>query len=169
MKKEIENKKQKSFLIKSFKQLWRLEEAIQKIRMNATTVPQLSVLGKFSKDCISIDVEALKAKKELKQYWKDSLGPASDFGMFCNPEIGTLFIVGSLVSQFLHDVDGKVLGEIPSGPYGILRGLGTTEEDTSNYIKGLNEAIYLLIIRAYDFELDYVKELLKDFDSQNQI
>ncbi len=161
MKKEIENKKQKSFFIKSFNELWRLKKAIQEIRVNATTGLQLSVLGKFSKECVSNDSEALKAKKELKRYWKRSLGPASDFGIFCNPEIGTLFIAGSLVSQFLHDLDGKMLGEMPSGPYGILRGLGTTEKDTTNYIKDLDGSGYLLILRGYDAELDRTEALLK--------
>jgi hypothetical protein len=169
MKKEIENKEQKHFLIKSFRQLWPLEEAIQGIRNSAPAELQLSVLGKFSHVCISTDSEVLKAKKELKHYWKDSLGPKSDFGLFCNPEIGTLFIVGSLVSQFLHDVDGKFLGEMSSGPYGILRGLGATEKDTSSYLKDLNEAFYLLIIRGYDFELEPVKIVLKDFDSLNSM
>ncbi|WP_281541176.1 hypothetical protein [Maribacter aestuarii] len=169
MKKEIENKKQKHLLIRSFSQLWPLEEAIQEIRNSASAELQLSVLGKFSQVCISTDSEVLKAKKELKQYWRDSLGPTSDFGLFCNPEIGTLFIVGSLVSQFLHDVDGKLLGEMSSGPYGILRGLGATEKDTSNYIRNLNEAYYLLIIRGYDFELEPIEIVLKNFDSLNSI
>lgn len=165
MKKKIQNKKQKSFFIKSFKQLWQLEEVIQEIFKNTTEGLQLSVLGKFSEVCISNDSETLKAKDELKQYWKGSLGPTSDFGLFCNPEMGTLFIAGSLVSQFLHDLDGKVLGEMPSGPYGILRGLGITEKDTLRHIKNLNEVGYLLILRGYGTELDVMKALLKSLET----
>ena len=128
MRAKINTQKQKHFLIKSYRHLWQLEEVIEEIRKSATAALQLSVLGKLEQDCVSNDKEIIRAKNELKHYWKESLGPASDFGLFCNPAIGTLFIVGSLVSLFLHDIDGKVLGEMSSGPYGILRGLGIAEK-----------------------------------------
>ncbi len=160
MRTRTKEQEQKHFYIKSCQQLWQLEEAIQEIRKHAITQLQLSVLGKPVKDCVSNNKESLKAQKELKHYWKDSLGPTSDFGLFCNPGLGTLFIAGSLASQFLNDMDGKALGEMRSGPYGILRGLGIAEKNATSYIKDLNEAYFLLILRGYDYELDIMEELL---------
>jgi hypothetical protein len=123
-------------------------------------------LDKLEQDCISNDKEIIKAKNELKHYWKGSLGPASDFGLFCNPAIGRLFIIGSLVSLFLHDMDGKVLGEMSSGPYGILRGLGRAEKNTSVFIKNLNENYFLLILRGYNNQLDSMEELIESLDKK---
>lgn len=149
----FKNNGQKHFLIHSYQHLWQLEEAIQEINKKGTTQLQLSVLGKLTNDCISNHKEALKAKAELKRYWKGTLGIASDFGLFCNPEIGTLFIAGTLVSQFLSNLNGKALGEMASGPYGILRGLGISKNSAATFIEALNERHYLLIIRGYGFDL----------------
>ena len=80
-------------------------------------------------DCVLEDDKTLKTKKELQEFWRSYLGPTSEFGLFCNPDIGTLFIAGSLASQFSHDMYGKTLGEMHCGPYGILRGLGITEKN----------------------------------------
>ena len=102
----------------------------------------------------------MNKKKDLKEYWKGSLGDSSEFALFCNPEIGTLFIAGSLVSQFIHDMDGKMLGEMTSGPYGILRGLGITKKDSALFLKALNDGSLLLILRAYDYELKRMEALL---------
>lgn len=103
---------------------------------------QLCVLGQLDKEYISNNKEIIESKKVLKAYWNSSLGENSNFGLFSNPKMGTLFIAGALVSQFLHDIDGKVLGEMLSGSYGILRGLGMTENDTSVFIKDLNERCF---------------------------
>ncbi|WP_291871701.1 hypothetical protein [Maribacter sp.] len=163
MRVEITKQKQKLFFIKSYQYLWQLEEVIQEICKNATPQLQLSVLGKLTQDCISNNKESIKDEKKLKNYWKGSLGATSDFGLFCNPEIGTLFIVGDLTHQFLHDMDGKPLGEMSSGSYGILRGLGISENNASMYIKDLNKDCFLLILRSYDFELDIMQELIENF------
>ncbi len=160
MKTKIIKAERKYFSIKSYQELGQLEEAIQDIRKNTIAQLELSVLGKIANGCVSNDKETQNAQKELKHYWKRSLGPTLDFGLFCNPELGTLFIAGSLASQFLNDMDGKALGELRSGPYGILRGLGISEKDATSYIKDLNEAYFLLILRGYDYELDSMEELL---------
>ncbi|MFT5737432.1 MAG: hypothetical protein ACI9SG_001781 [Maribacter sp.] len=160
MRAKAKKQEQKHFSIKSFQQLWQLEEAIQELPKHTIAQLELSVLGKTAHGCVSNDKETQKAQKELKHYWKRSLGPTLNFGIFCNPELGTLFIVGSLASQFLNDMDGKALGEMRSGPYGILRGLGIPEKDATSCIKDLNEAYFLLILRGYDYELDSKEELL---------
>jgi hypothetical protein len=155
---------EKHFFIKTYLQIWQLEEAIEKIHINNSEHLQLSVLGQLDMEYISNNKEIIESKKALKAYWNSALGENSHFGLFSNPEIGTLFIAGALVSQFLHDIGGKVLGEMLSGPYGILRGLGMTENDTSVYIKDLNEKCFLLILRGYDYELDMTEELLNSIE-----
>ncbi|NNE77513.1 MAG: hypothetical protein HKN31_10630, partial [Pricia sp.] len=107
------------FLVKAYHHLWQLEKAIEAIKENASSSLQLSVLGKMTEEYEATDKQTLRAKNDLKSYWEGLLGENTDFGHFYNPEIGTLFIAGRLASQFLHDLDGNVLGAIASGPYGI--------------------------------------------------
>ncbi len=161
METSIRKERHKQFLIESYPHLWQLENAIEAVLNKGSEELQISVLGKVSEDCASEDSQVLKSRKALKEYWKESLGEASDFGLFCNPEFGTLFIAGALVSQFLHDLDGKPLGEMSSGPYGVLRGLGISKEAANNYIKALKESYYLLLLRGYIPELKKIALLLR--------
>ena len=143
------NQKQieKQFFIKSYPYIWQVEDAIHTVQRDRKNLVQLSVLGKLAGECISTQGKLIKAKAELKKYWKGSMGPSSDFGIFCNPEMGTLFIAGALVSQFFQDLGGKALGEITSGPFGILRGLGIPEEKVAEHLAALDDKHYLLIFR----------------------
>ena len=164
MDSKIIKRQKRSFFIKNYHHLWHLEKTIHAIQEIDLTRLQLSVLGKLSEDCISNDKELMEAKKDLKGYWKGSLGSNSDFGLFCNPEMGTLFIAGFLASQFLHDLSGKTLGEMTSGPYGILRGLGVAENDSFTFLKVLNEHSFLLIIRGYDEDLVTMEARLESLE-----
>ena len=159
MKSKIKKQEKKHFSIKSYQHLWQLEEAIKKIHANASEQLQLSVLGQLVKKCIVNNKEIMKSGKEMKRYWKGALGANSHFGLFCNPEIGTLFIAGVLAPQFLSNMDGKVLGEMTSGPYAILRGLGIEGSKATGYLKTLNNGYFLMLIRGYDYELDKVATL----------
>ena len=161
MRSKIKKQEQKHFSIKSYQYLWQLEDAIKQIHTNALEQLQLSVLGQFGQECIANNKEIIKSRKALKGYWKGFLGANSHFGLFCNPEIGTLFIAGALVPQFLNDMDGKALGEITSGPYGILRGLGIEENKATGYLKTLNNGHFLMLIRGYDYELDKMTAVLE--------
>jgi hypothetical protein len=161
---KIIKRQKKCFFLKNYHHLWQLEKAIQAIQEYDATQLQLSVLGKLGDDCIANDKQLKTAKKDLKEYWKGSLGSTSDFGLFCNPEIGTLFIAGYLASQFLHEISGKTLGEMTSGPYGILRGIGIAEKDSFTFLKALNEHAFLLILRGYDDELDRAEALLESLE-----
>jgi hypothetical protein len=151
---------QRRFLIKSYRNLEQLKEVILELSNTTSVKPNMSVLGKLGQYCVVNNKETQLVKTELKHYFKGVLGAKTNFAIFCNPEIGTLFITGSLVSQFLNDMNGTVLGEMPSGPYGILRGLGITENNASKYLKDLNEKCFLLILRGYDQELKIIEELL---------
>lgn len=161
MRLKIKKQEKKHFFIKSYQHPWQLEEAINKIHTNASEQLQLSVLGQLGQKCIVNNKEIVKSGKAMKRYWKWALGTNSHFGIFCNPEIGTLFIAGTLVPQFLRDMDGKVLGEMTSGPYGILRGLGIEGSKATDYLKSLNNGHYLMLIRSYDYELDKMATLLE--------
>lgn len=156
MSAKIKKEETKHFFIQSYGRLWQLERAIELVKKISFENVQISVLGKVSQKCILTD-KVIRVKEELKMYWKESLGVDSDFGIFCNPEMGTLFIAGNLVSQFLHDIDGNILGEMSSGPYGIFRGLGIGETDTAKYLKLLNNYQFLLILRGNDQQLDVLK------------
>lgn len=138
-----------------------LEEAIKKIHTIASEHLQLSILGQLGQKRIANDKEIVKSGKAMKRYWKGALGANSNFGLFCNPEIGTLFIIGTLAPQFLSEIHGKVLGEMTSGPYGILRGLGIEGSKATGYLKSLNNGHFLMFIRGYDSELDKVATLLE--------
>ena len=148
------------FLIKSYQKLPQLKEAILELRTTTSVKPHMSVLGKLGQDFVVKNKQTKLAKKELKRYFKGVMGAKTDLAIFCNPELGSLFITGSLVSQFLNDMNGTVLGEIPAGPYGIIRGLGINENNSSKYLKDLNQEYFLLIVRGYDHELKIIESLL---------
>lgn len=161
MKSKAQKTAQRHVFLRTYYPLWQLEEAITIARNNNTHGLQISVLGKLGQKCMPEDKKMISSKKGLKTYWKGSLGATSDFGLFSNPEIGTIFIAGPLVSIFLRDIDGKALGAMSTGPSGILRGLGIPEDETVAHIKNLNEGAYLLIIRGYGYPLDMWKHLFE--------
>ncbi len=63
--------------------------------------------------------------------------------------------------MFLHEIDGKTLGAMSTGPYGIIRGLGGYKLQTETYLKLLNDGSYLLILRGYDDELNALEDILE--------
>jgi len=95
---------------------------------------------------------------------KDRLSKITKVAMECdyfyNPEIGYIFITGPLTSIFLNDLEGKTLGAISAGPYGILRGLGISPKEATAHISALKKGGYLLIARGYDPGLDTLENLL---------
>lgn len=148
---------QRYFLVKRYSNLAELEIALGELTKDKTTGLELSVFGKLTKDCFLEHEEAIKAKIELQDFLKRVLEPQIDVAFFRNDEIGTLFIAGFLVPQFLQDMNGKALGSLPSGPYGILRGLGITETDAAEQMMDLKAMCILLIFRGYDNELKKIE------------
>lgn len=161
MRSEIKKQENKHFVIKSYQYQWQLEDAIKKIRANASEQLQLSVIGQLAQKCIVKNKEIIESGKAMKRNLKGALGTNSHFGVFCNLEIGTLFIAGTLAPQFLSEIDGKVLGEMSYGPYSILRGLGIEGSKASSFLKSLNNGHFLVLIRGYDNELDKVATLFE--------
>ncbi|SHJ34775.1 hypothetical protein [Pseudozobellia thermophila] len=155
---EMEKQGQKRFFVKSYRYLWQLENAIRTIRRRATSELQMSVLGKLSPTCKLGDKRLLEAKNEWNAFWKRTTGLPPNFSSFCNPDMGTLFVIGAVATQFLHHTGGKALGEIASGPFGILRGLGVGEGMVSTCLKDLDKRCYLFILRGYEHELDTLEK-----------
>ncbi|TLP74267.1 hypothetical protein [Maribacter sp. ACAM166] len=134
--------------------------AIETIKKKRLVNTQISVLGKIDDSLVEDNSISRSKQKEFKEFWRQLLGSPADFGFFFNPEIGTIFIVGSLVSTFLQDVEGTKLGAMSVGPYGILRGLGIEPEHASSHIKILGKGGFILIIRGYDQDLLKLEEAL---------
>jgi len=138
----------KHIVPKVFAELIQLEKAIERLTKTNDTDTQLTLLVKLGETNNAHKRFAKQKNKELKTYWENLLGQNTEFGFFQNPEIGTIFVAGPLSELFLHDVDGKKLGAMIEGPYGILRGLGIQEPVATDLIKKLNEGRYLLLVRT---------------------
>ncbi|MDO1513901.1 hypothetical protein Q2T41_14665 [Maribacter confluentis] len=153
---------QQIFRIKSYQKLWQLKPVIHQLNMLTANSLQLSVLGKLNQNLVLKSSQNEQVKTELNQNLKSIFGVKTDFATFNNPEIGTIFITGTIVYHFLQEMYGsKQLGEFPSGPYGILRGLGFTEKIASSCIQDLYNNYFLLILKSYEEELKFVDELLQ--------
>lgn len=160
MKSRVHKQVSRRFLIKDFHKMREMEKSIKIVRKQSKDTLQLSVLGKLEDDCLSPGKKLNGSKENIKEYWKGLLGAETDFGLFSNPEVGTVFVCGPLVSLFLHDLYGKALGEMTAGPYGILRGLGISEKDVTYYLKKLIDCHYLLLIRGKEKELEDIENWL---------
>ncbi len=159
MKKKITKTKEKRFFSKTFEQLSQVEKIIRLIREDITSDLQLTLLVKLEN---SYDTD--ERVEQLSENWKVLLGPMTNFGVFNNHEIGTVFIGGPLTKLFLNDVDGKKLAEFSEGPYGILRGLGIDETMATNHIRKLTEGSYLLLFKGHYFDIEDLEGVLRELD-----
>jgi len=160
MKTRILKITKKGFLFKEYLQLLQLEKAVNIIKKNDPSNLQISILGKFIREHSNDEIESVSKRITIEGYWKDLLDSSTDFGFFSNLEMGTIFIAGALTSMFLHEVDGKALATMSTGPYGILRGLGASQLQTETYLKALNKGSYLLIVRGTDNKLKVLEDIL---------
>lgn len=142
------NAKQKEVYFKAYQELSELDIALKYLNEENSSRFQVSILGKVGKFFSDNGMGLLEDNKIIKGYWKDVFGKSVNFGRFYNPESGSVFIVGALVTIFLHKINGKSLATLSSGPYGIFRGIGVSETQATTYLKLLNHGSYLLIIRG---------------------
>lgn len=120
-----------------------VEEFVERMSVEAPD-SQLTLLFKLGNSYQEeTDSEVLKPK--LKIYLKKLLGPMTDFGLFYNQDIGSIFIAGPYTSIFIQEVDGKKLGAMSEGVYGILKGFGLNDWETSHAIENLMEGQFLLL------------------------
>ncbi len=156
---------EKRFLSTTFKNLVKAEKVITFLKEQKTVDLQLTILVKLDTYAYTDIQKEEKKNGQLVSYWKKWVGPRTDFGFFHNPEIGTVFIAGSLSELFLHDIDGKKLGELSEGPYGILRGLGIYETQAADNIKKLNQGHYLLLFQTKSLNLNGLEATLKGLET----
>ena len=155
------NTKQKQVYFKAYKHLFLLENALEHIKQQeGDSNFQISILGKVVHFYIDKDLEVSNNTDTIKKFWKNQLGNTVNFGSFYNPEIGNVFIAGSLVPTFLHIINGKALAALTSGPYGIFRGIGANESQAAANLKLLNKGNYLLIFRGFEDELHNLENIL---------
>lgn len=159
MKSRVNTTGKRIIKIVDFQHLQMLRKAIREILSSKDTF-QLSILGQLGNDGFFLDKMEVGLERELKTYWNGVLETKTDFGIFGNPEFGTLFVTGPVASQFLKDISGEPLGAISAGPYGILRGMGILEEEVNSHLKLLKEGHYLLFIRTYTQHWKLIKKQL---------
>lgn len=152
-----QNTKRKQVYLNSFKSLSQLESAVKRLKKDYTDDFQISILGKVAQFCNDKNIVVLKDISVLKTYWKDLMG-TQKFGDFYSPEIGYVFIVGPLVSTFLHKINGKPLAALSSGSYGIFRGIGLSETQAASHMELLNTGHYLLILRGFEATIQELKK-----------
>ena len=150
--------KRKQVLVRAFDALQELDRVVVIAQRPTQDDFQISVLGKLENEGFHDDDRILPRINEIRQHWQGKLGKKSDFGWFRNQEIGALFIAGSMAPIFMHPIDGKTLGAMSSGPYGILRGLGIGEEKVMDHINKLLKGELLLIIRGHRFDLEHLAD-----------
>lgn len=146
---------------KAFKNLSKVEKAIQLIKKQHDNKLQLSVLGKINPKFIENEKNIEAKISNIEKLWKNILSDSVDFGSFYNPEIGNVFVVGNLVSIFLHEVNGKPLAVMSCGTYSIFRGIGTDDKEAISYLKKLNYGYYLLIIRGCNNDLSKLGTIIE--------
>lgn len=122
---------------------------------------ELSVLGRTSKLFSAQGKDTIDNGKTIQNHVGELTALGSEFRTFFNPEIGNIFIIGPLSSIFLNDLEGKSLGALSMGPYGILRGLGISQEIAKAHLSALKKGGYLMIVRGFDDQLKDLKNLLE--------
>lgn len=154
--------KQKQVYFKAYKEPSKLESALKYLKEENKSFFQISILGKVAQFSSDKGIEISNDSTITKAYWKDQLGKSVNFGTFYNTESGFVFIVGALVSIFLHQINGKPLATLSSGTYGIFRGIGASETQATTYLKLLNSGNYLLILRGADNEINALDRLYNE-------
>ena len=151
----------KQIYFKAYEHLFQLEDDLKLIRDQNPIDSKISVLGKAAQFYIDKNIEVSKDTNAIKTYWKKVLGDTTDFGSFINPDLGHVFITGVLAPTFLYELDGKTLGMLSAGPYGILRGIGASEIEVTTHLKKLYNNNYLLIFRGSGNTLKNYKKILE--------
>ena len=159
MNSEIHNKKQTFF--KAYGNLFQLEKDLRLLQEQNPIESNISVLGKTDKFYRDTNLEGSIDENAIKLYWEKVLGYSTNFGSFINPELGNVFIIGALASSFLYALDGKTLGMLSAGPFGILRGIGATKSEVDAHLKKLYNDNYVLIFRGFPNELKNYKKILE--------
>ena len=159
----LENNNTKQIYFKAYQHLFELDNALKYLKKEYSSNFQVSILGKTNQFYQDKNIEISKDVTIIKAHWKNLLGNNVNFGSFYNPQIGTIFIAGPLVTIFLHKVNNKPLAALSSGSYGIFRGIGASEIETKTCLKLLYTGNFLLIFRGFENELFILDNLLNAY------
>ncbi|NND79557.1 MAG: hypothetical protein HKN53_06650 [Maribacter sp.] len=160
MKAKIAKSDHKFVFSKIYSDSIHLLEAAE-IITNESSACELSILGKTNILNSAQNKGQINTGIAIKDHLSKITKEVMECDYFYNPEIGYIFIIGPLTSIFLNDLEGKSLGAISVGPYGILRGLGISHKQTISHIKALKKGGYLMIVRGYDDDLDILENILR--------
>ncbi len=152
----------KKIYFKGYNSLFLLEDAIKNLKENGPTDCKITVIGKVSSFGLEKNIEFSKNQDYLKTYWSEVLAYPNNLGSFVNSETGNVFIVGTLASTFLREINGKSLGTIFSGPYAIIKGMGASENQAASFMKMLNAGYYITIFRGSENEMMYYEKVLQE-------
>ena len=130
------------------------------IIINESSDYELSILGKTNILSSAQNKGQINTGIAIKDHLSKITKVVMECDYFYNPEIGYIFIIGPLTSIFLNDLEGKTLGAISAGPYGILRGLGISPKTATAHIEALKKDGYLLITRGYNNDIDALENIL---------
>ena len=130
------------------------------IIINESADYELSILGKTNILNSSQNKGQINTGIAIKDHLSKLTKVVMECDYFYNPEIGYIFVIGPLTSIFLNDLEGKTLGAISAGPYGILRGLGISPKEATAHIKALKKGGYSLIARGYNNDIDTLENIL---------
>lgn len=155
---------QKRVFLKSYPNFQQIEKVIKAMKLSQNKDVQVSIIGKLDLDHLEDRKKQIALENEMEKKCKALFAYPIDFGILSNPEIGTIFITGFLVSMFLQEIELKKIGAMLTGPYGILRGLGIDQKSATKALKALYDGNYLIILRGYDIELNQFQNNLKKLD-----
>jgi len=159
MKSNSQEANQKRVFLKSYPKFWHIEKVVKALKLSENSNLQVSIIGKFNEENLSDAKELAALEDDMETQCKALFTQPIDFGILSNPEIGTIFITGFLVSMFLQEVELKKIGTLLTGPYGILRGLGINQENATLYLKALCLGNYLIIVRGFENELKHLQDI----------
>lgn len=155
------NKVQKHIFLKVFKQFSQLEKTINSIKIQGISMENLTILKKLNLALANglqtqPEIEKLEFKCEI------IFEAPVKTGIIKSQEFGTIFIGGNLTSIFLYEVKGKPIGEMSTGIYGVLRGLGATGANLNLQLNSFQKQPFMLIVRA---EESLVAKLEESFEN----
>ncbi|ARV15067.1 hypothetical protein [Polaribacter sp. SA4-12] len=153
---KIQKTSPKRVLLKSYIDFQSIEIVLKIIKEYKNKNLQISVIGKFHQKKLNNVENPVTLENRYKKLFESSEG----FEILSNPEIGTIFITGFLGALFSEEVELKKIGSMPTGPFGILRGLGIDKEKVTHFINILNKGNYLLVIRGNENELTSIEDHL---------
>ncbi|MFD2914564.1 hypothetical protein [Psychroserpens luteus] len=168
MKSKSQETNQKRVFLKSYPKFKQVEDVLKTLQESKNSNLQVSIIGKFDEDSLDDPKKLFALEEEMEIKCKALFAHPIDFGILSNPEIGTIFITGFLVSMFLQEIELKKIGAMLTGPYGILRGLGIDQERSTFYLKALHLGNYLIILRGFENELNQFQNNLKKMELERK-